>query len=298
MQTFNYTDWQKDNMRPGKYLGIPEDEYHKHPAMSQSLLKSLLNTYADYEHEKANPKKSDAMDFGTAYHTFVLSPQEFDKKYIICPFNHAGKKDYKDWVQGNFDGREILKQQDFEQINDMYTALTTLCPPFDDNCNNPIKALMQDVNCEVTYLYEEPETGILCRCRIDVEKKNLEAIIDFKTTQKGKAKPASFRRVVEEYGYHIQAAFYIDAFKVINEVDIPDERVFFVVQEKEPPYLSSIQLLHPDYIAIGRHIYQAGLDRYKQYQMYPGMHKGYPPIQEQLEPTNYYQTNYMEIHNL
>jgi len=61
-------------------------------------------------------------------------------------------------------------------------------------------------------------------------------IVDYKTA--ASANPRRFAKSVAEYGYHQQAAWYIDGLEQITGA--ADAAFLFVVQQKDPPWLVSV----------------------------------------------------------
>jgi hypothetical protein len=82
--------------------------------------------------------------------------------------------------------------------------------------------------------------------------------VDYKSAKS--ADPAQFRRSAADYGYHCQAAWYLDG---LREVEISDDAAFiFIVQEKVPPYLVSVVQLDAEAIEVGRRINRRAIDLY------------------------------------
>ncbi|ECI5548052.1 exonuclease VIII, partial [Salmonella enterica subsp. enterica] len=62
---------------------------------------------------------------------------------------------------------------------------------------------------ESSVYWEDPETGILCRCRPDKIIPEFHWIMDVKTT----ADIQRFRTAYYDYRYHVQDAFYSDGYR-------------------------------------------------------------------------------------
>lgn len=91
---------------PGIYFDMPEEQYHKAPALSSSGIRNLLVSPLDYwTNSHLNPayvdEKTPAMILGTAMHRRLLEPDRFAKMYGAWP----RKADYPNAV----DGGEALK---------------------------------------------------------------------------------------------------------------------------------------------------------------------------------------------
>jgi hypothetical protein len=84
---------------------------------------------------------------------------------------------------------------------------------------------------------------------------------DYKTAES--AKPETFYSSFIKYGYHVQAAMYRMGIKAVTGIDV--DNFFFLVQEKEPPYIS--QIFNPDLdgiIAWGEKAIYNAIEKYKE----------------------------------
>ena len=86
-----------------------------------------------------------------------------------------------------------------------------------------------------------------CRARPDLIR-NDGFIVDLKTAADASAD--AFQRASFNYGYHRQAAFYLDAWKLISG-EAP-KGFIFVVQETEAPFLTAVYVASPAMIEAGR----------------------------------------------
>lgn len=77
-------------MKPGIYRDIPNEEYHGGEGISKSGLDLIRKSPAHYRAVKTaandNPRVCTAAQrLGTAFHTLVLEPKEFVKRYTLAP---------------------------------------------------------------------------------------------------------------------------------------------------------------------------------------------------------------------
>ena len=296
---FTYEDWLKDSSRVGRYVGVPEAAYHLHTAMSQSLLKEFLNTPANYLQAMLDSQLSTkAQEDGDLYHTWMLSRHIFDQKYVEAPFNNFSLKPYKEWKKQKAlegDTRIHKKSKDLQKMRDMEAV-------FMQDKDHRLAELIANSDREVTYIYRHAATGIRCKCRIDIEPHSHRMLLDLKTTCKGGAHPVKFRKSIQNFGYHIQGAFYIDAvrsFHGLTEKQLPDSKFWIIAQETKAPYLCNLIPLSENFLIIGRHIYEEGMSKFKRWQSGElVLPKGYPPFAEGIEPEQWYETCYLEMYNL
>ncbi|EMD0689785.1 PD-(D/E)XK nuclease-like domain-containing protein, partial [Salmonella enterica] len=198
-----------DDIQPGIYYDIPNEAYHAGPGVSKSQLDDIADTPAIYLWRKNAPvdtEKTKSLDTGTAFHCRVLEPEEFSKRFIIAPeFNRrtsAGKEEEKTFLEECArTGRTVLTAEEGRKIELMYQSVMSL----------PLgQWLVESAGyAESSVYWEDPETGILCRCRPDKIIPDFHWIMDVKTT----ADIQRFRTAYYDYRYHVQDAFYSDGYR-------------------------------------------------------------------------------------
>ncbi|HAU3362127.1 TPA: exonuclease VIII [Salmonella enterica subsp. salamae] len=198
-----------DDIQPGIYYDIPNEAYHAGPGVSKSQLDDIADTPAIYLWRKNAPvdtEKTKSLDTGTAFHCRVLEPEEFSKRFIIAPeFNRrtsAGKEEEKTFLEECVrTGRTVLTAEEGRKIELMYQSVMAL----------PLgQWLVESAGyAESSVYWEDPETGILCRCRPDKIIPEFHWIMDVKTT----ADIQRFRTAYYDYRYHVQDAFYSDGYR-------------------------------------------------------------------------------------
>ncbi|EBL6938867.1 exodeoxyribonuclease VIII [Salmonella enterica subsp. enterica serovar Chester] len=203
----NFTD--PDDIQPGIYYDIPNEAYHAGPGVSKSQLDDIADTPAIYLWRKNAPvdtEKTKSLDTGTAFHCRILEPEEFSKRFIIAPeFNRrtsAGKEEEKTFLEECArTGRTVLTAEEGRKIELMYQSVMAL----------PLgQWLVESAGyAESSVYWEDPETGILCRCRPDKIIPEFHWIMDVKTT----ADIQRFRTAYYDYRYHVQDAFYSDGYR-------------------------------------------------------------------------------------
>ncbi|EPA3628481.1 exodeoxyribonuclease VIII, partial [Escherichia coli] len=77
-----------EDIEPGIYYGISNENYHAGPGVSKSQLDDIADTPALYLWRKNAPvdtTKTKTLDLGTAFHCRVLEPEEFSNRFIVAP---------------------------------------------------------------------------------------------------------------------------------------------------------------------------------------------------------------------
>lgn len=247
-------------MRPdlGIHRDIPFAEYCSWDAMNSSTLNAGMQTMAHLGHRIKNPQEdTKATTIGRATHTLVLEPTKFESNYIILPEGDRRKKENKEAYQAALDlaantGKEVMTRKDFKEAASLADSVR----------DNPMarELIESPGDREICVAWEDPDTGVLCKGRIDifVSWNNYSVVADLKTTIS--AGKGSFARSVHKYNYHIQAAMYKDALAVISKMD--GRRFFWIAIEKTPPYLVAFYEPANEVLEHGRMLYKKILQQY------------------------------------
>ncbi|EER8475121.1 exodeoxyribonuclease VIII [Escherichia coli] len=198
-----------EDIEPGIYYGISNENYHAGPGVSKSQLDDIADTPALYLWRKNAPvdtTKTKTLDLGTAFHCRVLEPEEFSNRFIVAPeFNrrtNAGKEEEKAFLmECASTGKTVITAEEGRKIELMYQSVMAL----------PLGQWLveSDGHAESSIYWEDPETGILCRCRPDKIIPEFHWIMDVKTT----ADIQRFKTAYYDYRYHVQDAFYSDGYE-------------------------------------------------------------------------------------
>lgn len=232
---------------PGVY-NILAEEYHADPVVGGSLSVSgarmLLppSCPARFHYERAYPQTpSTAFDVGHAAHLLVLgSGPDIDVVYA-ADWRTTAARQQRD--EAHAAGRIPLLEADYIQVQAMAAALR----------EDPIaRRLFDDGQAEQSLFWVDGPTGVRCRARVDwlrdARQGQRRVVVDYKTTQS--AAPESIGRHIANYGYHMQAAWYLDGVHALGLAD--DAAFLFVFQDKTPPYLVTVAELDHLGLRVGR----------------------------------------------
>jgi len=246
-----------------------EDEYHANKDyVSASGLKRLKVSPAHFI-EPEEEGETDAMLFGSAYHSFILEPEKFESSYYVFD-DHAiyevligegfksprSTKQYKEWLESEMrivGERKSISKDDFEKIKAMREKL--MRHPY-------CRMLLTGGRNEIGYMGEiETEAGkINIKIKPDHIIDGKKICVDLKTTIDASAD--GFTRHAADLDYHIQASLYSDILTKISE-DNRDWSFFFIVQEKKRPFAFNIFEASNQFISQGRYEYEMLLQLYK-----------------------------------
>jgi hypothetical protein len=218
---------------------MPEAVYHRRPELSQSQAKTVLECPARYLWEFDNPATpTDAMVLGSAVHSLVLG----GPSVIEVQADSWRSKDAREArIEADSNGMIPLLSKDYEK------AVTMADAAMDTR-------MFDDGETELSLVHGD------LRGRVDLLNGSL--IVDLKTTVS--ADPERFGRTAVDYGYHMQAAWYIDLVRALDLARAP--QFVFVLVEKTAPYLTSIVELDDDAIRIGRERNAAAIEIWRECQ--------------------------------
>ncbi len=182
-----------------------------------------------------------AMAFGTAFGYFLMEPEKFAQRYVVeQKFDRRttkGKEGSAAFAEANA-GRWLISAEDMILLADMSAGVLR---------NPKARAALEApgrVECSVTWT--DPDTGLPLKCRPD-KLLNNGLIWDLKTTVD--SSPEAFARTCVNFGYHRQAALYLDGVWQELQADGP---FLFVAVSKEPPHETVCLTLDAEALALGR----------------------------------------------
>lgn len=193
-------------LKPGIYLR-GQVEYDLIDAVNYSTLKEIAKSPLHYRHRLLNPKEQTrAMELGTAGHVTVLEPERVIELYAV--YEGTKKRNSTEWKEfeaaADKEGKTALKRSEMNAALGMRAAVyaSHLAAPYFDGCDR-----------EVTLVWRDAETGILCKGRVDSLRRD-NMIADLKTCTD--ATPRLFASIMARLNYHVQQAFYMDGLSAIT----------------------------------------------------------------------------------
>lgn len=234
---------------PGFHDDIPEAEYHAdRESLSVSGAKVLLKAPALFRHQQDNPVHRDVFDIGSAAHQLVLG---VGPGIAIIPPTSRAKADQETHKaakeKARAEGQIPVTREQYDAIERMADAIAT---------HETAMRLLSDGRPEVSAYAMDDETGVLRRARFDWL--GVGVLSDLKTA--ASAEPWAFAGAAAKFGYHMQAAWYLD---LARDLGHPAEAFAFLVVEKEPPHLVEVYELDAAAIARGRDLNRRALERFR-----------------------------------
>lgn len=233
---------------PGVY-DLPADLYHRDPvpggSLSASGARRLLppSCPALYRYAADHPAPpSRAFDLGHAAHRLVLGAGPDLVVVDAEDWRTRAAREIRD--QAYADDAVPLLAAEYETVMAMAAAIEA----------HPVAANLLSIagQPERSLFWIDPDTGIWRRARLDwlpyPAPRRRTLLWDYKTCRT--AAPDALSKAIHEYGYHTQAATYIDAVTTLGLA--ADTAYLLIAQEKTAPYLVTVVELDAMAIRIGR----------------------------------------------
>jgi exodeoxyribonuclease VIII len=217
---------------------------------------------AHYLEGQVNPRESTpAMIMGSAIHQAILEPDDFPLKFTVLSDGDGRSAAIKaEKARAEAGGLICLTYDQGQAIEGIQAA-------FKAHATAP--SIVEEGQPEVSIFWEDPDTGLLLKCRPDWLRSDGD-VMDLKTTTD--ARWRSFEKTIYDFRYHVQAAMIEDGLRANG---LPFENFLLVALEKEAPFCLSVYRLTQEAIALGRKAYKSDLGKLAGY-LREGGWPGYP----------------------
>lgn len=288
-------------MKPGIYE-MPEAQYHADPVAGGSFSASIGNILLDqsplhawHAHPVLNrawrPKVFEAqvqkrLDFGSAVHCLVLEPQNTQAKIAVCDFGDWRKdvaKDARDSARAM--NMTPILADDFTRATRMANAV------WNQIAESEIGEIMLNGGkAERVAIWQDEESGVMCRSRMDWLADDYSLILDLKITG-GSAEPTAYARNALPFG-ELQSSLYPRGIETLNPEKGRPAFVFACIED-EPPYALSLVALDPTWTALADDKTSEALNIWAEC-MRTGKWPGYPKRIAYASPPGYLQAAWDE----
>lgn len=213
---------------------MPNEAYHKHPAISRSLAGQILRSPAHYQHSLVNgTAETDAMRLGTRIHGALLESEKFWASVVVWAGPVRRGKEWDAFRERHAD-REILTVSEEAQLLKITEAFRG-------------QAFGERLRGQVEQSYFWQKDGLQLKCRPDIVGVD-GYLYDLKSTYSATAE--AFAGSVKKWGYHRQAAWYLAGVEAVTGVR--PKGFIFVAIEKSAPYASQMFVLDELALTLGR----------------------------------------------
>jgi exodeoxyribonuclease VIII len=217
-------------------LRIDMAAYHAAPGISSGALRCFARSPAHYRARyllALRELPSRALELGSALHRLIESPKGFEAEYCVRPNGLDGRsKAFKEWTAEQ-NGKRILTADELADLTCMAASVRR---------HSRVMRILSRGLTEPSVFWTDEETGLACKARPDHWNQRLSLILDFKTCTD--ARPDAVQRSIASYGYHIQAAWYLEGTGAAQWA--------WVFIEKSPPYGCAIYLAGSDLLVRAR----------------------------------------------
>ena len=240
---------------------IPIHLYHG-PEMEHIVSHSYLSRLAKAPAKAKTPTEAtESMIFGRCFHKFSLEgEEEFFKEFVVMPDfpdsrdkktpgwkNTAEYKSLKNSFYHDNAGKDIVSNENFKTIQAMTNAMTL---------NPVVDALLKDGYKEMSYIWQDDETGIWCKARPDGVSQKTMSIVDLKKVSEGMSSEHAFQTIVSKYTYQMQMAMCLTGINMVNKLlvlggDEEYDIATLIAVEDKPPYITEDWTLDGDFIQHG-----------------------------------------------
>ena len=256
-------------LKSGIYPNVPMDEYAQWPAVNAHRLwtlrtRSPLHSQWEWEHPQ---EPTPSMGLGILLHTALLEPARWANEVVMLPEDAPRRPTQRQidakkpspetvvavkwWAEWNekTKGKTLVDAEQKTTLDAMAESVRRL------QCHT----LVTGGQAETCIVWEDPETGLMCKGRLDYQRVVgwQHCITDLKTCTN--AGYDAFQRAINQYGYHHQAAFYCWGWEALTG-ETPS--FTWLCVETDPPYAAKAWECEPSTLDAGKLSYRAALAKY------------------------------------
>lgn len=236
---------------------LTNEAYRAMEGLSASDIKALLANPYKFKQGIKRPA-STAQNLGSAIHSLILEPANFERDFIVADFDRRTKAGKEQAEQAEASGKILLKPSEFETAQNVANSFKES----DFYKENFIKDFGE---AETSYFDTIMPNGfnapVKVKCRPDYFNLSKNIIIDLKTTSSENGANANeFLKAVANYGYYIQAQWYL------NITDA--KRFLFVALETSEPYCFGVYELDHSFLDLAKEKIGKALSIYKNLSLY------------------------------
>jgi len=233
---------------------MSNEEYHgKREFLSASSIKTILKN--PYEFLHPTRRESKAFSIGSATHSLILEPNKFNNEFAVAPEinkrTKVGREEFSLFEKENAN-KCVLSKDEYSISKSMSDAV--LSTP-------EAKNILKNGIAECSFFSEID--GIKVKCRPDYYREDIGLVMDVKTVQD--ASPDAFAKDVANFGYYIQAQFYMD---VLDSLGFPAKKFLFIAVQKKEPHMVGLYELDITSLDFGRNEYKRAFDIYREIDKY------------------------------
>ena len=237
---------------------VPNELYHGTRALvSKSALDVFARSPAHYLYylqtglTDDEVPESEALLLGSAFHSLVLEPEDFARRYVQLPdfgtMQSSKNRALRDSWLDQRPGTTGLKLDQWRMLHAMRESVYR---------HKRLRRILENGRPEVTCAAVCPHTGLPRKVRVDWVSEIDGIGIDMKSALDGS--PDVWKREAAKRRYHVQDGYYTETCKLAQlNIDL----MGFGVVEKSPPYIAELYTLEPGARLAGEMHYMDELQR-------------------------------------
>lgn len=258
--------------------GISMEDIVKRP-LSYSSLKEFMRSPKHFLHYRNAPKDKEvtyALIFGGLVDCLVLTPDEYDQRYIILNapekcfpekvlLKDVGKEKFEAYKVELANAEEAYKAKcaEYDKIVSDNTKVIITQKMYDEACTlrdvifkHPVamKVIERVTKVQCEYTWKDKATGLSILGKFDGEGDDM--IFELKTAIN--ADPEEFMKAAFNFKYHIQCATYLEAMAKKGKYP----QFVYIVIEKTAPYGISVLQPTKEYVELGKQELRKLLDTF------------------------------------
>ena len=215
---------------------------------SHYLMDIIQRSPAHAKWNLTNNEDSPALTFGRAFHAAVLEPVKLLEDFAVLPDDldrrtKAGKEEYAALAAT---GKTLLKSDDMRRIEAMSVAIRA------HEAARMLLGAALHVECSIAW----ERDGLKCKARLDAL--STDFVADIKTTVD--ASPRAFERSIYQYGYHIQAAWYMAAARAAR---FKFQNYFIIAIESAQPHGVAVYEIDQGYLETAERMIEGAIETHK-----------------------------------
>lgn len=258
-----------DEEKPVEVAALPEQqimtarpeinqEFVEKRPLSPSSLKAFRKSPKHYLQYVFEPRyASDAMKLGSLVDILALTPELFDKKYMVGTKpdlrSNKGKEDWaKMLVQANALKKTIVDQSDYDKAKKMVESLMSV------DMSRQLLEGKQHVQRKLEWRNKKNNLPLLGYIDFDAKVWGEKFIVDLKTA--ASAEPDKFARDAAGFDYELQVGGYLDAY---HKKYFQFPNFIFLVVESVEPFNVSVNFCDSKYIERAKDEWQGTLTAFR-----------------------------------
>lgn len=232
----------------GSWADMPWAEYFALNAVNWSSLKRMDDSPLHYWSGIQNPTPdTPTLALGRYVHTAILRPDALELDFAIWTEGDRRGNAWKEFAAANA-GRTIFKTSEIAEMAPIIQAV---------KANPHVQDLLSAGEAERALTWIDPETGIVCKCRPDWQRRDCRIVVDLKTTRSIEIR--RFGNDIARLGYHGQLAHYGEG--ITHALGWTPEQHILIAVESAPPYDVGVFPLGEDVIEVGQQLVRKLLAR-------------------------------------